>query len=197
MKKAVIIFQKNPEPGKVKTRLAATIGNENALKVYNVLVEHTHFVAQNTEARKYLFFSNFIENHAQWEGYEKRIQQGNDLGLRMFNAIQEVKDDGYSAIVVIGTDCYELTAEILDQALTSLESNDYCIGPAIDGGYYLIGTREADKAVFLNKEWSTETVYEEAKASILSLNKTLETLPALSDVDYEEDLKTLRQFIEE
>jgi rSAM/selenodomain-associated transferase 1 len=196
MKKAIIIFQKNPELGKVKTRLAATIGDKDAMKIYMVLLEHTHKLANQIEAKKYLYFSDFIENDEKWNTYERKVQNGEDLGLRMFNAISEVKKDGFEQIVVLGTDCYELTVDIIIEAFDKLENNDYCIGPALDGGYYLIGTKKPDVDVFLGKEWSTETVFREAKQSVQDLGKKLAILEALSDVDYEDDLKTLREFLE-
>lgn len=195
-KNAIVLFQKNPEPGKVKTRLAASVGNDNALKIYNILVKHTHEVIGQNDAKKYLFFSNFIENDVKWAKYERKVQQGSDLGLRMFNAINEVKKEGAERIVVLGTDCYELNANHIAEAFEALETNDYCIGPALDGGYYLIGTTAPDEAVFLNKEWSTETVFQEAKTNIQNVGKKLAVLEALSDVDYEEDLKSLKEFLD-
>ena len=196
MKKAIIIFQKNLELGKVKTRLAATVGDENALKIYTILVNHTHAEIQKTEADKFLFFSNYLDEDVKWSHCNLHEQEGNDLGLRMFNAINKVKAMGVESIVVIGTDCYEFTSKHLNDAFLALESNDYCIGPAIDGGYYLIGTNRADEEVFLNKEWSTATVFEEAKANIKAIGKSAGILEILPDVDYEEDLKTLRQYLD-
>jgi uncharacterized protein len=196
MKKAIIIFQKNLELGKVKTRLAATVGDENALKIYTILVNHTHAEIQKTEAYKFLFFSNYLDEDVKWSHCNLHEQEGNDLGLRMFNAINKVKAMGVESIVVIGTDCYEFTSKHLNDAFLALESNDYCIGPAIDGGYYLIGTNRADEEVFLNKEWSTATVFEEAKANIKAIGKSVGILEILPDVDYEEDLKTLRQYLD-
>ncbi|MFT5581787.1 MAG: rSAM/selenodomain-associated transferase 1 [Psychromonas sp.] len=195
MKDALIIFQKNPEPGKVKTRLAATIGNEKALIVYKVLVDHTHRIVSELEADKFLYFSSFIDNSAEWNGYNKKVQKGDDLGLRMYNAIEEVRALGYERIIVIGTDCFELSSEIVTQAFLSLRESDCVIGPAIDGGYYLIGTHNPDKEVFIGKEWSTENVFVEATKNIASVNKTLSILEALPDVDYEEDLKSLKDYI--
>ncbi|MFT7345232.1 MAG: rSAM/selenodomain-associated transferase 1 [Lentimonas sp.] len=195
MKDALIIFQKNPEPGKVKTRLAATIGNEKALIVYKVLVDHTHQIVSELEADKFLYFSSFIDDSPEWDGYNKKVQKGDDLGLRMYNAIEEVRALGYERIIVIGTDCFELSSEIVTQAFLSLRESDYVIGPAIDGGYYLIGTHNPDKEVFIGKEWSTENVFVEATKNIASVNKTLSILEALPDVDYEEDLKSLKEYI--
>ncbi len=195
MKNALIIFQKNPEIGKVKTRLAETIGNENALRIYEVLVEHTHEIVKALQVKKYLFFSNFIENHEKWADYSLKTQKGNDLGQKMFNAIDQVKNEGADQIVVIGTDCYELTEKIIQQAFDKLETHDYCLGPALDGGYYLIGTRVPDKGIFFGKTWSTNSVFKEAIASIHKIGKSVTILESLPDVDYEEDLKSLREFL--
>lgn len=195
MKDALIIFQKNPQPGKVKTRLAATIGNENALKIYEVLVNHTHDLAKQLDVKRYLYFAMHIDDDAQWNHCEGRVQSGDDLGEKMYRAIEEVRAEGAERIVVIGTDCFELTADILKQAFQELKTSDYCIGPAEDGGYYLIGTTLPDKEVFIGKEWSTETVFEEAQTNIAACNKKLAILPTLSDVDYEEDLKDLKAYI--
>ena len=191
MKKALIIFQKNPKKGSVKTRLAATVGDENALRIYNVLVSHTHEVIKQVDCDKYLYFSNQIEQSEKWGHCELRVQKGADLGERMYNAIAEIKMEGAEEVVIIGTDCYELLDTHINAAFLALERNDYCIGPAEDGGYYLMGTNSPDKGVFLEKEWSTESVFEEAKSSIDKLGKSLAVLDQLPDVDNEADLKSL------
>lgn len=196
MDRALIIFQKNPELGKVKTRLAETIGKQNALLIYTVLVEHTHQIVCQIDAKKYLYFSNYVENNLKSLNYTLKVQNGQDLGERMLNAISEVIQEGAKQVVLLGTDCYELTHEIIENAFHMLETNDYCIGPAVDGGYYLIGTTFPDGVVFLGKQWSTETVMEEAKKSIQNLGKKMALLETLSDVDYEVDLKSLRIFLQ-
>lgn len=195
MKDALIIFQKNPQPGKVKTRLAATIGDDKALKIYEVLVNHTHDLVKQLDVKRYLFFAMHLDSDEQWNHCDGRVQKGDDLGAKMFHAINEVRAEGAERVVVIGTDCYELNVDILKQSFEDLKSHDYCIGPAEDGGYYLIGTTAPDKEVFLNKEWSTETVFEEAKSNISNIGKSLAVLPVLSDVDYEEDLKELKEYL--
>lgn len=195
MKEAIIVFQKNPKEGHTKTRLAATIGHPNAMRVYGELVRHAHDVIGSFEAHKYLFFSDFVEDDIRWANYHKYVQSGEDLGLRMFNALNRVHNQGVNRVVLIGTDCYQLSGAIIREALDSLKTSDYCIGPALDGGYYLIGARSTDEEVFLNKEWSTATVFQEAIDSIQKINKTVHVLPALSDVDVEEDLGPLREFL--
>jgi uncharacterized protein len=193
MKQAIIVFQKNPKEGQTKTRLAATIGHPNAMRVYSELVRHAHACIKPLEVDKFLYFSDFVENDPRWADYNCRVQSKHDLGLRMKNALDEVLSEGYSSAVLIGTDCYHLTTEILQEAFLSLENNDYCIGPALDGGYYLIACTHTDSEVFEGKEWSTETVFQEACESIASIGKTLHRLPALSDVDVESDLGELRK----
>ncbi|MCT4560028.1 MAG: TIGR04282 family arsenosugar biosynthesis glycosyltransferase [Crocinitomicaceae bacterium] len=195
MNQAIIVFQKNPKEGHTKTRLAATIGHPNAMRVYGELVRHAHEVITSFDVHKYLYFSDFVEDDIRWANYHKYVQSGDDLGVRMYNALQRACNQGVERAILIGTDCYQLTEEIISEALESLKKNDYCIGPALDGGYYLIGCRLADKEVFFNKEWSTNSVFDEAVSAIENLNKTVHILPALSDVDVEEDLGPLRELL--
>lgn len=196
MKKALIIFQKNRAIGKVKTRLAATIGDENAMRVYNALVDKTHENAVAVVADKFLYFSDTLENEDRWNDYQLRIQHLGDLGERMFSALRETLAGGYDKVVIIGTDCFELTAQHIENAFVALSGSDYVIGPAFDGGYYLIGGNRADDALFLNKEWSTATVCDEAIATINSIGKSVFLIDFLNDVDVEADLGTLIEFVE-
>ncbi|MBU2019408.1 MAG: TIGR04282 family arsenosugar biosynthesis glycosyltransferase [Bacteroidetes bacterium] len=195
MKQAIIVFQKNPKEGHTKTRLAATVGHPNAMRVYSELVRHAHSVVRLFSCKKYIYFSDFVEEDNRWSDYECRVQSKDDLGSRMKNALDEVLNEGVDSAILIGTDCYHLTETIIAEALSSLLSSDYCIGPALDGGYYLIGTNKTDDEVFLNKEWSTETVFKEAQESIQRIKKNIFILPSLSDVDTEADLGELRKFL--
>lgn len=190
MKQAIIVFQKNPVPGKTKTRLAATIGNEKALEVYRHLVEHAHQQVANLTAEKYLFFSDRIEDDYVAH-YQCFVQEGEDLGERMKNALDQVLKTVDSA-VLIGTDCFELTTQILEEALEALRTHDYCLGPAHDGGYYLIGCKKTSDEVFLNKIWSTDSVCSEALENLKKLRLTCALLPTLTDCDTEEDLRKVK-----
>lgn len=193
---ALIIFQKNKDLGKVKTRLAATVGPENAMRVYSELVRHTHQVALQVQAKRFLYFSDEVREEEAFTTAELRIQKKTDLGERMLRAIQEVMREGFERVVVIGTDCYQLSPTRIDEAFNRLRFSDYVLGPALDGGYYLIGCSETHDSVFLNKEWSTETVFIEAVQSILENKATVSTLVPLSDVDTDKDLGTLSAFIQ-
>lgn len=195
-KNALIIFQKNAEIGKVKTRLAATIGNENALSIFQYLVKYTYKFAEKTAADKFLFFSDFIENEIVLpENFEKMIQNGIDLGERMNNAFRKVFELGYKNVIIIGTDCYELNAEILNTAFEKLSENDFVLGPANDGGYYLFGMKKLEENVFKNKQWSTDSVASETLKDIEKMQMTCFETEPLNDIDTEQDLGVLTHLL--
>lgn len=187
---AIIIFIKNPEKGKVKTRLAKTIGEDNALSVYQRLLAHTRDITTTLNTDKFLYYSDRINPEDDWDGsfYNKRLQSGSHLGIRMLNAFQEVFNDGYKKVLIIGSDCYQLTTETLNNAFTQLESHDTVIGPTHDGGYYLLGMNRLIEDVFYNKEWSTASVYRDTLHDINQLKLNNYNLPHLSDIDEEKDL---------
>ncbi len=193
MKKALIIFQKNAELGKVKTRLAKDVGNEKALEIYNYLTNFTHDLIQKLDVDKFLFYSDYLpENQNFPEDYHLKIQTGNDLGERMFNAFKEVKSFGYESVVIVGTDCIELTMEILETAFDKLENTDFVVGPAIDGGYYLLGSTKLDKSIFMDKTWSSNTVFSDTIKNLEENEASYFLLPILSDIDTVDDLKELK-----
>ncbi|MEO0469726.1 MAG: TIGR04282 family arsenosugar biosynthesis glycosyltransferase [Bacteroidota bacterium] len=187
----LLIFVKHPIPGQVKTRLAATVGHDTALKVYQALLRFTCELAQELTVDKAVFYGNQIPDTDVWQeaSFPRHLQQGPNLGSRMEHAFAWAFDQGYQKVVVIGSDCAHLTTDILRQAFDTLRQNDGVIGPALDGGYYLLGLCEAFPAVFQNKVWSTESVFPDTKADFERANKSLFQLISLSDVDHEEDLK--------
>lgn len=187
LSKALIIFIKNIEKGKVKTRLASTVGDDKALQIYQALLNHTREVATKVSATRHLFYSNRIEED-EWSknDFEKYIQKGEDLGIRMANGFKKAFEKN-DKVVIIGSDCASLTPQIVNQAFEKLEENDFVIGPAQDGGYYLLGMNKFMPSVFENIEWSTESVFEKTIQNIEYLNKKYDLLPTLSDIDYEED----------
>ena len=163
MTSVLIIFVKNPVLGKVKTRLADALGEENALLIYQKLLQHTCLVTGNIIADKYVFYLEFINHNDLWknEVYKKKLQHGNDLGERMKNAFELLFQKGYKEIVIIGSDCYELTEEIIMNAFGELKQKDVVIGPAKDGGYYLLGMNIFIPELFTGKSWSTNKVLQE------------------------------------
>ncbi len=193
-KKAIIIFTRNPELGKVKTRLAATIGDEKALKIYKLLITHTIKITQNITADKYVFYSENIPVNDDWDSsvFRKKLQKGNDLGMRMKNAFQELFSMGYEKVLIVGTDMYEITQQDIEDAFIQLKGNNFVLGPAKDGGYYLFGMKEINNSVFENKKWGTQTVLQDTLKDIQNENVVL--LPKKNDIDRYEDIKDVEDF---
>ena len=194
---AIIVFTRNPELGKCKTRLAKSIGDDAALEIYSHLLRHTAEIAKQVDADRFVFYSEHIVIDDIWDiaFFEKQLQEGNDLGERMKNAFQHVLDKGYYKVIIIGSDLLDLTNEIIEQAISELESNQYVIGPAKDGGYYLLGLKSMKDQLFRNKNWGTETVLRETLNDLRNSNVSL--LIELNDIDTFEDLEAydeLKQF---
>lgn len=189
-KRLLIIFYRNPEMGKVKTRLAATVGDAHAFGIYIKLVGHTRTVTEEVEADCEVCYSDHVDTEDNWlnDRYRKSRQEGNDLGKRMQHAFEKGFGNGYTSICIIGTDCFELTPAIVQRAFEALETHNAVIGPAKDGGYYLLGMNQLHQSIFENKQWSTDTVAEDTLQDFRNLGLRYSTLPELSDVDRVEDL---------
>lgn len=188
-KKLLLIFTRNPEKGKVKTRLAKTIGDDAALEFYKYLLQHTQEVTKDLEVVKQVFYSEKIPENDLWdeEIFQKRLQKGADLGERMKNAFVKGFAEGFEQIVIIGSDLLELTTADLQQAFSDLKKHDAVIGPAKDGGYYLLGMKKLHPDVFSNKNWSTNTVFEETLNDFKTEKVAL--LRELNDIDVYEDIE--------
>lgn len=185
----LLIFIKNPELGKAKTRLAQTVGPERALKIYCALLGHTCQLTQAVDAQRMLFYSSFIDEKDNWpnQDFSKYLQVSGGLGDRMTAAFQQAFEENGGPVLIIGSDCAQLTPAIVEQGIQLLETNDFVIGPAEDGGYYLLGMKKFYPEVFQNVAWSTETVLPQTLDIISSNTWSHALLPVLSDIDYEED----------
>lgn len=188
---ALIVFVKNPIWGKVKTRLAATIGHEKALSVYQKLLKHTFSVAENVHSDLIIFYSDFLGDDVFSSPYKvkKYIQTGNNLGEKMKNAFNQVFQLGYSSIIIIGSDCPKLSPQHITQAFSILKNNDFVFGPADDGGYYLMGSNLFFSPVFENKPWSTSSVLSQTLNDLQQAQLAFELIEKLNDIDNYEDLK--------
>lgn len=195
MKNALIIFVRKPELGKVKTRLAATIGDENALHVYNELLSHTCSVTKDLLLDKYAFYNKLASEKDIWSknGFHRKEQKGNTLGEKMENAFESLHNEGYEKIVIIGSDCFELNESLIRRAFEQLDNHDVVIGPANDGGYYLLGIKKLYPFLFQDKNWSTQTVYRDTLKDILDHSLSCFQLSVLTDVDTEEDYVKTRK----
>lgn len=196
--KLVIIFVRNPELGKVKTRLAMTIGEAQALSIYKLLLDHTERVVRDVDCDKALFYSDTINDNDIWDPaiYQKHLQDGQDLGERMHSAFTHAFKNNYKKAVIVGSDLYDLRSEHIEEAFIRLDNHDAVIGPAEDGGYYLLGMNSLHTEVFFNKSWGKSTVLEDTMQDLDHINVHL--LEELNDIDTVEDLENyseLKQLI--
>jgi len=186
----LIIFVRNLEKGKVKKRLAQSIGEAKTLEVYNFLLTYTRDVVLSCKCSLFIFYSHYMHINDVFDDdvFSKHVQEGNDLGEKMLNAFKKVFELGCKNVCVIGSDCYELETEILHEAFDQLHSKDIVIGPAIDGGYYLLGMKKLYPDVFKNKEWGTSSVLDDTLDAIAKTGVSCSQLRELNDIDTIEDL---------
>jgi rSAM/selenodomain-associated transferase 1 len=182
-----MVFAKNPELGKCKTRLAKSIGDEKALEIYKTLLRHTAETLAQVEADRVVFYSETIQHHDLWDEcvFQKQVQIQGHLGEKMEAAFEWGFAQGYSKICIVGSDLMELQSTDLDQAFLELENHDVVFGPAQDGGFYLMGMTQLYKRAFLDKAWSTETVLEDTLQDLKGFKYAL--LETKTDIDYVEN----------
>jgi rSAM/selenodomain-associated transferase 1 len=188
---ALVIFVRNPVLGQVKTRLAKDIGDERACAIYLQLLEHTLKITRSLSFRKFIYYADEVSDYDLWSvpGYTKRMQSGTNLGERMLNSFKELFEQGFTRIVIIGSDCLQLQTENLQEAVTLLESNTAVIGPASDGGYYLLGLTKLYPELFVNKPWSTNQVLTKTIDDFNNQGISYALLEELSDIDDITDLE--------
>ncbi len=191
---ALIVFIKNPVLGRVKTRIAATAGEIQALQIYQKLLEITQKQCIHYLGTKYLFYNDFIDPLDAWDPnvFIKKLQSGNDLGLRMQHAFCEVFQQ-HSKVIIIGSDCPYLKTTHLEAASVLLDTYDCVIGPAKDGGYYLLGLNSLQARLFQDKNWSSATVLYESLLDLKQLNLSYKMLEVLEDID---TLESWNRFLE-
>jgi rSAM/selenodomain-associated transferase 1 len=186
---ALIVFVKNLIEGCVKTRLAATLGNEGAMDIYKQLLKNTQHTILTFATDKIVFYSDFIEEEIWGNNvFQNEIQEGTDLGERMKNAFKSSFTVGYEKIVIIGTDCPGINKSILENGFTALNNSDIVIGPTVDGGYYLLGMKKEYPFLFENIKWSTDKVLQQTIDLCNKNRLSYFLLPELSDIDEEKDL---------
>jgi len=185
----LIVFVKNPRKGEVKTRLAADVGEKKALTIYHQLLDHTRIAALSVDVNRQVWYADEIDTNDEWsnDDFSHKVQWGDDLGERMHNAFESAFEEGCQKVVIIGSDCPELTPIVLEQAFRTLDNSEVVIGPARDGGYYLLGMKRLIPELFEGKRWSTSTVLEDTLLDLKQLGITWQRLPELTDIDTAED----------
>jgi uncharacterized protein len=194
----LIIFTRYPTPGSVKTRLIPAIGSTEAAKLHRQMTEATVQKARELSEQISVLIAVHFDgsNYSQmsdWLGADLIYQdQGEgDLGMRMDRSISSACQSGAERVVLIGTDCPDLTVEILAQAFEQLENSDLVLGAAVDGGYYLIGMCYPQPKLFVDIDWGTDRVLQQTIAVAQQLNLAISYLPTLADIDRPEDLARL------
>ena len=195
-REVVLVFQKNAILGKVKTRLASGMGELRALEIYRHLIQSTYSVLEDVSAPVWTYYSDFIPETVNPPIAKSFVQEGHDLGERMANAFARSFESGMEKVVLIGTDCPSLQSQHLNQAFEALIHSDLVLGPATDGGYYLIGMKRKADYLFEGISWSSAEVLSQtlAVASANGLDFTL--LDELSDIDTQEDWERYSSQIE-
>lgn len=194
----LIIFAKNLDKGKVKTRLAQEVGEEQALNVYHKLLIYTKEITKKLNCEKSVYYSDRIDNNDLWDNmiYDKHLQQGQDTGERMQNALADAFAEGKNRVVIIGTDCIDMESYMIKEAFAVLESNDVVIGPSRQGGYYLLGMRKFLPTLFEDKQWGTNDLLMDTILDLKKMNARYYLLKTLQDIDTLEDLDQMSKFQE-
>lgn len=179
----LIVFVKNPIPGQVKTRIARTVGDAKAVEVYQHLLRYTQQLVSAFPGRCVVYYGDQINPNDGWNSYAKYSQIGTDLGERMLHAFREQFAEGATTVVIIGSDCLTITPDHLQQAFDTLATTDVVIGPATDGGYYLLGMNALYPFLFQNMPWSQPDLCQKTEQAIGQHGLTFTRLEVLTDID--------------
>jgi rSAM/selenodomain-associated transferase 1 len=190
---AILVFVRAPEAGRVKTRLAASIGDDAALRVYRRLAEHTvreALAVPGAKARVHFTPADAEPAVRAWLGDGPALlpQADGDLGERMCDAFSRAFADGHERVVIIGSDLPEMRTDLLRRAISLLDNREAVVGPARDGGYYLLGLRRMVEGVFEGIAWSTPGVLAATLERLAAAGITPALLESLTDVDEVGDL---------
>ncbi|HZV12111.1 MAG TPA: TIGR04282 family arsenosugar biosynthesis glycosyltransferase [Candidatus Kapabacteria bacterium] len=192
----LLIFARYPTPGKVKTRLAATLGADRAATFYRACAEYIfqECAKLDESVTRYLFYSDDADNERmrQWVGNDflYMAQGTGDLGERMSNAFEKIFSEGAHKVIIIGTDVPDISAGIIGEAIRALDDCDAVIGPSRDGGYYLLGMKQLHEEIFSNITWGSGSVFAETVKRLQGKRLSLHSMLALADIDTEDDLRT-------
>ena len=192
---ALILFLKYPERGSVKTRIAASLGDDFAFGLYTAFIKDLLGMAGFVEADKILAIDEPegipVASLDFGTGYPVIRQNGRDIGYRMLNAFEYVFNSGYRKAVLIGSDLPDLPAASVENAFAALDTTDAAIGRSTDGGYYLIGFRKdtCSPDYFKGIKWSTSLVFQRTIEKFSRLKKSIYMLPEWIDIDDQNDLK--------
>lgn len=182
----LILFYKIPVLGKVKTRLARSLGDPKAMEIYQKLLNHARKVAKEQGLATPYWY---VDETPDLINENMFVQKGANIGERMENAIDEQFKSGGKKVALFGSDCYGINKEIIEEAFRALDKYDIVLGPANDGGYYSIGMKRMQRFLFDGITWSTPEVKDQTIEKCHKHGLSVYELPLLTDVDTPEDLK--------
>jgi hypothetical protein len=191
---ALLVFVRVPHPGKVKTRLARSLGDEKAAEFYRLCTDAAlEEIGQlSREIERYISFAEPINKYEMKRlaglGFKLVVQEGESLGQRLCNAFSMNLESGARKVVIVASDVPDLSARIMEEAISDLDTSDVVIGPCYDGGYYLIGMKELHEELFHGISWGTERVCQQTLDAAKENGLTVRQLPILIDIDTEADL---------
>jgi len=190
MTDTLVIFAREPVPGTVKTRLAAGVGAEAAAEIYRLLLDHT--VETSLASGVEVLLSLAQEPDREWVdglGLPFEVQGGGDLGERMTECFARRFSNGGERVVIIGSDNAHLESDDIRSALAALEENPVVLGPAEDGGYWLVGQRGPGVDLFSDIPWSAPNTLDATRSRLRDLSVEWHELEVLPDIDTVEDLR--------
>ena len=192
---ALVVFIRFPHVGKVKSRLALSLGAEKAAIFYRLCAEQIfgEFSMVSGEVKRYIFFSdrNDESEIKQWAGprFCFSPQAEGNLGTRLKQAFHQMFDRGMRQVIIMASDVPDLTADVINDAISTLARHDVVLGPSHDGGYYLVGMKRPHDDLFNDIPWSMEYVFKQTMMAIDKLDLSVGCLPLLRDIDTETDLR--------
>jgi len=192
---ALIVLARQPELGRVKTRLTTDLPEDLVFEMYKAMVKDVLRMARSVRGcHRYIFHAGsprtgagFFERYVK--SFALKRQNGADLGARMLNAFRVCRREGCARLVLIGTDCLSINEKVIQTAFSKLISHDIVLGPSRDGGYYLIGLKLPVAKLFEGIDWGADRVFAQTVVRIKQLKKKVHFLRLRSDIDTVEDLK--------
>lgn len=190
----LLIFVRKPELGRVKTRLARTVGDHRALQIYRKLLDHTRWVAKQVRSDRQVWYAGTPDPSDAWKPphFSRHRQPEGSLGEKMHSAFDHGFREGYRRIVIVGSDCPSLLPAHVDTAFRHLGDHDVVLGPSEDGGYYLLGLKRSRPELFEGMPWSRPELYSSTLEVIGRNSLRLAELEALNDIDTAGDLNAFR-----
>jgi rSAM/selenodomain-associated transferase 1 len=193
----ILLFIRAPAKGKTKSRLASSIGEDAALELYkNFVLDIIDTIDKSSYPLRIFFHPpDAGEALASWLGHHYHClpQDGNDLGERMEKSFERIFSEGFTSAVLIGSDIPDLTPAVFHEAIESLKTNDVVMGPAVDGGYYLVGCNKTTflREMFHGIAWGTNTVFRKTMGILHKASLRVHLVPEWQDVDTLCDLQSL------